>query len=87
MKVTAQEIIDIYKQLFYYNEFLELEEDGFIEKYGIDIIAKSMKVFYLGTVIDPASSQEYAQLKVDESVVSDLKEKWNLINQAEPFEI
>ena len=83
MKVTAQEIIDIYKQLFYCEEFLELGETEFIDEYGIDIIGKSMKAFYLDTVIDPRSSQEYTQLKVNKNVVLDLQEKWDLINQAE----
>ena len=83
MKVTAQEIIDIYKQLFYCEEFLELGETEFIKEYGLDIIGKSMKAFYHVTVIDPRSSQEYTQLKVNKKVVSDLQEKWDLINQAE----
>lgn len=52
------------KQLFYYDEYMELGEIEFIKEYGIDIISKSMKAFYLTTVMDPKSHQEYTRLDV-----------------------
>ncbi|MFQ3546593.1 hypothetical protein Q7A53_21125 [Halobacillus rhizosphaerae] len=54
----------IYKQLFYYEEFMRLGEAEFIKEYGIDVIDKSMKAFYLTTVLDPSSHNEYTRLKV-----------------------
>ncbi|SFG70820.1 DEAD/DEAH box helicase family protein [Sporolactobacillus nakayamae] len=54
----------IQKQLFYYDEFERLGEVDFIDEYGIDVISKSMRAFYLDTVIDPESSQKYTRLRV-----------------------
>ncbi|MDN4493360.1 DEAD/DEAH box helicase family protein [Ureibacillus aquaedulcis] len=55
------------KQLHYYDEFDRLGEIEFIKEYGIDVIGKSMKAFYLDTVIDPESNQEYTRLKVHQT--------------------
>lgn len=42
-------------------------EVDFIDEYGIDVISKSMRAFYLDTVIDPESSQKYTRLRVHET--------------------
>lgn len=60
----AQKLNYLDKQLFYYEEFERLGEAEFIKEYGIDVIGKSMKAFYLTTIIDPISFQEYTRLKV-----------------------
>lgn len=52
------------KQLFYYEEYMKLGEIEFIEEYGIDVIGKSMKAFYLDTIMDPISFQKYTYLRV-----------------------
>ncbi|OZT10639.1 hypothetical protein CHN50_20955 [Priestia aryabhattai] len=52
------------KQLYYFDEFKKLGEIEFVKEYGLDVIDKSMKAFYLTTVIDPISNQEYPRLKV-----------------------
>ncbi|MED0977009.1 DEAD/DEAH box helicase family protein [Bacillus paranthracis] len=52
------------KQLFYYDEFTILGEIEFIKEYGLDIINKQMKAFYLDTIIDSISHQQYPILRV-----------------------
>jgi Type III restriction enzyme, res subunit len=52
------------KQLHYFDEFDRLGEIEFIKEHGINVISKSMKAFYLTTVLDPSSYQEYTRLKV-----------------------
>jgi len=52
------------KQLFYYDEFTRLGEIEFIKEYGLDIINKQMKAFYLDTIIDSVSHQQYPRLRV-----------------------
>ncbi|MGG4490824.1 DEAD/DEAH box helicase family protein [Metabacillus idriensis] len=52
------------KQLFYYDEYNRLGEIDFIEEYGIDVISKCMKAFYLDTIMDPISNQKYTRLRV-----------------------
>jgi hypothetical protein len=52
------------KQLFYYDEFTRLGEIEFIKEYGLDIINKQMKAFYLDTIIDSISHQQYPRLRV-----------------------
>lgn len=55
------------RQLSYYDEFTDLGEIEFIKEHGIDVISKSMKSFYLTTVMDPMSHQEYTRLKVHQT--------------------
>ncbi|MEI2330796.1 DEAD/DEAH box helicase family protein, partial [Priestia megaterium] len=55
------------KQLHYFDEFDRLGETEFIKEYGLDVINKSMKAFYLTTVMDPDSHQEYTRLKVHQT--------------------
>lgn len=55
------------KQLFYYEEFERLGEIDFIDEYGIDVIGKSMKAFYLDTIMDPISYQKYTRLRVHQT--------------------
>ncbi|MCY8232885.1 DEAD/DEAH box helicase family protein [Priestia endophytica] len=52
------------KQLHYFDEFVELGEIEFIKEYGLDVINKSMKAFYLATRMHPVSYEECPQLKV-----------------------
>ncbi|MFF3025223.1 DEAD/DEAH box helicase family protein [Gottfriedia sp. NPDC057948] len=55
------------KQLDYYDKFTELGETEFVKEYGLDIINKSMKAFYLDTVVDPISHQNYTCLRVHQT--------------------
>lgn len=42
-------------------------EIEFIKEYGIEVINKRMKAFYLSTIIDEVSKSEYAHLKVSKT--------------------
>jgi hypothetical protein len=66
-KSIASKLRYLEKQLFYYDEFTKLGEIEFIKEHGIDVISKSMKAFYLTTVTDPESYQEYTRLKVHQT--------------------
>lgn len=55
------------KQLYYYDEFERLGEAEFIKEYGLDVIHKSMKAFYLSTEIHPDTNHKYTQLKVHQT--------------------
>lgn len=84
----AQKLNYLDKQLFYYEEFIRLGETEFIKEYGIDVIGKSMKAFYLTTIIDPVSSQEYTRLKVHKTGLAYLQyqEDMYLFMQENGFE-
>lgn len=68
------------KQLSYFDEFERLGQIEFIKEYGLDVIDKSMKAFYLTTVIDPVSNQEYPRLKIHQTGLG------YLMYQAEMYE-
>lgn len=75
---TAAKLNYLGKQLFYYEEFISLGEVGFIEEYGLDIINKQMKAFYLDKVIDPKSYQEYTRLKIHQTGLAYLKYQYQM---------
>lgn len=70
-RITARSISQklnyLDKQLFYYEEFERLGQIEFIKEYGLDVIGKSMKAFYISTVIDPESGQEYPRLRIHQT--------------------
>lgn len=66
------------KQLFYYEEFERLGEISFIEEYGLDVINKSMKAFYLDTVIDPESNQQYTRLRIHKTGLAYLQYQFDM---------
>lgn len=84
----AQKLNYLDKQLFYYEEFERLGEAEFIKEYGIDVIGKSMKDFYLTTIIDPISFQEYTRSKVHKTGLAYLQyqEDMYLFMQENGFE-
>ena len=84
----AQKLNYLDKQLFYYEEFERLGEAEFIKEYGIDVIGKSMKAFYLTTIIDPISFQEYTRSKVHKTGLAYLQyqEDMYLFMQENGFE-
>ncbi|MDM5197586.1 hypothetical protein QUF79_06095 [Fictibacillus enclensis] len=65
------------KQLGYYEKFTELGEIEFVNEYGLDIIHKSMKAFYLDTVIDPISNQQYTRLRVSNTGLASLSYQYD----------
>ncbi|PFZ06586.1 hypothetical protein COL63_27450 [Bacillus pseudomycoides] len=72
------------RQLEYYERFMELGEAEFVKEYGLDIINKSMKAFYLDTVMDPMSYQSYSCLRVHQTGLAYLQyqfEVYDYMNQ------
>ncbi|MDQ0861609.1 DEAD/DEAH box helicase family protein [Bacillus sp. V2I10] len=65
------------KQLGYYEKFDELGEIEFVKEYGLNIIHKSMKAFYLDTVIDPVSNQQYTRLRVSNTGLASLSYQYD----------
>jgi translation initiation factor 2 beta subunit (eIF-2beta)/eIF-5 len=73
------------KQLFYYEEFNRLGEIEFIEEHGIDVIGKSMKAFYLDTIMDPASFQKYTRLRVHNTGLAYLQYQFQMYDYMNQF--
>lgn len=73
------------KQLDYYERFIELGEAEFVKENGIEIISKSMKAFYLDTIIDPISNQSYTCLRVHKTGLAYLQYQFNVYEYMDQF--
>ncbi|WP_291650949.1 DEAD/DEAH box helicase family protein [Clostridium sp.] len=84
-RVTPRQIMykvkSLEKQLFYYDEFERLGEIEFVKEYGIDVIGKSMKAFYLDTVIDSLSGQEYTKLDIHTTNLANMQYQLDCYNE------
>lgn len=69
------------KQLFYYDEFVTLGEIEFVKEYGLEVIDKRMKAFYLDTVIDPVSKQSYTRLATHLTNLANLRYQYDCYNE------
>ncbi|MFJ5762744.1 DEAD/DEAH box helicase family protein [Neobacillus sp. NPDC093182] len=73
------------KQLEYYERFMELGEIEFVKEYGLDIINKSMRAFYLDTVMDPISHQNYTCLRVHQTGLAYLQYQYQMYEYMDQF--
>ncbi|MCZ0872772.1 DEAD/DEAH box helicase family protein [Peribacillus sp. AS_2] len=74
----AARLRNLEKQLDYYDKFKELGEVKFVEEYGIDVIGKQMKAFYLDTVMDPVSHQKYTRLRIHNCGLAFLRYQYDM---------